>query len=74
MPLAITVELGSTSKKINEILSFAPGTVIELDKIVGEPLDILVNGQFMAKGEVVVIDENYGVRVTDIVNPTNKIR
>ncbi|MBF8983085.1 flagellar motor switch phosphatase FliY [Lutibacter sp. B2] len=74
VPLSITVELGSTSKKINEILSFAPGTVIELDKIVGEPLDILVNGQFMAKGEVVVIDENYGVRVTDIVNPTNKIR
>ncbi|QEK12265.1 flagellar motor switch phosphatase FliY [Crassaminicella thermophila] len=72
VPLEITVELGRTIKKISEILEFSPGTVIELDKLVGEPLDILVNGKFMAKGEVVVIDENYGIRITDIINPTKK--
>ncbi|PAB61260.1 flagellar motor switch phosphatase FliY [Anaeromicrobium sediminis] len=72
VPLEVTVELGRTTKKISEILSFSPGTVIELDKLVGEPLDILVNGQFMAKGEVVVIDENYGIRVTDIVKQNKK--
>lgn len=77
VPLEITVELGRASKKISEILEFSPGTVVELEKLVGEPLDILVNGQFMAKGEVVVIDENYGIRITDILNPakkTNKIK
>ncbi|MCT4606731.1 MAG: flagellar motor switch phosphatase FliY [Marinisporobacter sp.] len=73
VPLEVTVELGRTSKKISEILEFSPGTVIELDRLVGEPLDILVNGQFMAKGEVVVIDENYGIRITDILNPAKKI-
>lgn len=72
VPLEITVELGRASKRISEILEFSPGTVIELDKLVGEPLDILVNGQFMAKGEVVVIDENYGMRITDILNPAKK--
>lgn len=69
VPLGVTVELGRTVKQISEILDFGPGTVIELDKLVGEPLDILVNGKLIAKGEVVVVDENYGVRITDIVNP-----
>lgn len=73
VPLKVTVELGRTVKKISEILEFSPGTIIELDKLVGEPLDILVNGQYVAKGEVVVIDENYGIRVTDIVSPTKRI-
>ncbi|MBU5677426.1 flagellar motor switch phosphatase FliY [Alkaliphilus sp. MSJ-5] len=73
VPLKITVELGRTVKKISEILEFGPGTIIELDKLVGEPLDILVNGQYVAKGEVVVIDENYGIRVTDIVNPVKRL-
>lgn len=73
VPLEVTVELGRTTKKISEILEFAPGTVIELDKLVGEPLDLLVNGQYVAKGEVVVIDENYGIRVTDIINPAKRI-
>lgn len=73
IPLKVTVELGRTTKKISEILEFAPGTVVELDRLVGEPLDILVNGQFIAKGEVVVIDENYGLRVTDIINPNKRI-
>lgn len=73
VPLRITVELGKTVKKISEILEFGPGTIVELDKLVGEPLDILVNGQYVAKGEVVVIDENYGIRVTDIVNPVSRL-
>ncbi|MCC5909807.1 MAG: flagellar motor switch phosphatase FliY [Clostridiaceae bacterium] len=73
VPLKVTVELGRTQKKISDVLEFGPGTIIELDKLVGEPLDILVNGQYVAKGEVVVIDENYGIRVTDIVNPHKRI-
>lgn len=67
VPLEVTVELGRTSKLISEILDFAPGTIIELDKIAGEPIDILVNGKFVARGEVVVIEESFGVRVTEII-------
>lgn len=73
VPLEITVELGRTSRRISEILDLTPGSVIELDQLVGEPLDILVNGQHIAKGEVVVIDENYGIRVTDILNQSKKL-
>ena len=68
VPLEVTVELGRTSKVISDILDFAPGTIIELDKIAGEPVDVLVNGKLVAKGEVVVIEENFGVRVTEIIN------
>ena len=67
VPLEVTVELGKTKKSIKEILEIAPGTIIELDKITGEPIDILVNGKLVAKGEVVVIEESFGVRVTDIL-------
>ena len=67
VPLEVTVELGRTSKSISEILEFAPGTIIELDKIAGEPIDVLVNGKFVARGEVVVIEESFGVRVTEII-------
>lgn len=67
VPLQVTVELGRTSKSIKEILEFSPGTIIELDKIAGEPIDVLVNGKLVAKGEVVVIEESFGVRVTDII-------
>lgn len=67
VPLNVTVELGRTSKSISEILDFSPGTIIELDKIAGEPIDILVNGKFVAKGEVVVIEESFAVRVTEII-------
>ena len=67
VPLEVTVELGRTKKSISEILDFAPGTIIELDKIAGEPIDVLVNGKFVAKGEVVVIEESFGVRVTEII-------
>ncbi|MDE7061649.1 MAG: flagellar motor switch protein FliN, partial [Lachnospiraceae bacterium] len=67
VPLEVTVELGRTSKSIQDILDFAPGTIIELNKIAGEPIDILVNGKYVAKGEVVVIEESFGVRITEIV-------
>lgn len=67
VPLQVTVELGRTSKSIQDILDFAPGTIIELDKIAGEPIDVLVNGKFVAKGEVVVIEESFGVKVTEII-------
>ena len=67
VPLEVTVELGRTAKPISDILDFAPGTIIELDKVAGEPVDVLVNGKFVAKGEVVVIEESFGVRVTEIV-------
>ncbi len=67
VPLEVTVELGRTNKSIKEILDFAPGTIIELDKLAGEPVDVLVNGKFVAKGEVVVIEESFGIRLTEIV-------
>ena len=67
VPLEVTVELGRTVKSISEILDFTPGTIIELEKIAGEPIDVLVNGKFVAKGEVVVIEENFGIRVTEII-------
>jgi len=73
VPLDITVEMGRTKKKISEILEFSPGEVIELDKLAGEPIDILVNGKFVAKGEVVVIDENFGVRITDIISVEKRL-
>ena len=73
VPLKVTVELGRTVKRISEVLEFGPGSIVELDRIVGEPLDIMVNGQYVAKGEVVVIDENYGIRITDIVNPNKRL-
>ena len=67
IPLQVTVELGKTRKEISEILEFGSGTIIVLDKIAGDPVEIVVNGKLIARGEVVVIDENYGVRITDIV-------
>lgn len=67
VPLEVTVELGRATKPIADILDFAPGTIIELDKIAGEPVDVLVNGKHVARGEVVVIEESFGVRVTEII-------
>jgi len=71
--MEMTVELGRTRKLIKEILSMGEGTIIELDKLAGEPVDILVNHKLIAKGEVVVIDENFGVRVTEIVSPLERM-
>lgn len=67
VPLEVTVELGRTSKSIKEILDFSPGTIIELNRLAGEPIDVLVNGKFVAKGEVVVMEEAFGIRVTEII-------
>jgi len=73
VPLQVTVELGRTHKLIKDILEFGPGSIIELDKLAGEPVDILVNGKPIAKGEVVVIDESFGVRITDIIHPSKRL-
>jgi flagellar motor switch protein FliN/FliY len=73
VPLQVTVELGRTNKLIKDILEFGPGSIIELDKLAGEPVDILVNGKVIAKGEVVVIDESFGVRITDITHPSQRL-
>ena len=70
--MQITVELGRTKKSIKEILEFTNGSIVELDKLAGEPVEIHVNGQYLAKGEVVVIDENFGVRITEIASPAER--
>ncbi|MCS6985703.1 MAG: flagellar motor switch protein FliN [Leptospiraceae bacterium] len=71
--MVLTVELGRTKKYVKEILGLGEGSIIELDKLAGEPVDLLVNGKLIAKGEVVVIDENFGVRVTDIIGPAERL-
>lgn len=73
VPLQVTVELGRTHRMIKDILEFGPGSIIELDKLAGEPVDILVNGKSIAKGEVVVIDESFGVRIIDIIHPSKRL-
>ena len=67
VPLEVSVVLGRTRKSIKEILEFAPGTIIELDKLAGEPIDVMVNQKLVAKGEVVVIEESFGIRITEII-------
>jgi flagellar motor switch protein FliN/FliY len=67
VPLEVTVELGRTKKSISDILEFAPGTIVELNKIAGEPVDVYVNGKYVARGEVVVIEESFGVRITEVI-------
>jgi flagellar motor switch protein FliN/FliY len=67
VPLEVSVELGRTSRTIKEILDFAPGTVVELNRLAGEPIDVLVNGKYVAKGEVVVIGESFGIRITEVI-------
>lgn len=73
IPLQVTVELGRTKRSVKEILELSSGSIIELDKLAGEHVDILVNSKIVAKGEVVVIDENFGVRVTDIISQTERL-
>ena len=72
VPLQVNVELGRTKKSIKEILDLTKGSIVELDKLAGEPVDIMINGKYLAKGEVVVIDENFGVRITEIVSPLER--
>ncbi|WP_341322694.1 flagellar motor switch phosphatase FliY [Solibacillus sp. FSL H8-0523] len=73
IPLQVTVELGRTKRSVKEILELSSGSIIELDKLAGEPVDILVNNRLIAKGEVVVIDENFGVRITDILSQADRL-
>jgi len=74
IPLQISVELGRAKKTIKDILELSPGSVIELDKLAGEPVDIFVNQKLIAHGEVVVIDENFGVRITNILDPRERLK
>ncbi len=74
IPLDITVELGSVKMQINELLQLGQGSIIELTKSVGEPLDIYINNKLIAKGEVVILDEKFGIRVADIINPDERVK
>jgi flagellar motor switch protein FliN len=73
IPLQVTVELGRTKRSVKEILDLSSGSIIELDKLAGEPVDIMVNNRLIAKGEVVVIDENFGVRITDVLSQAERL-
>ena len=73
VPLEITVELGRTRMTIQELLSLGPGSVVELGKVAGEPLDILVNDRLIARGEAVVVNDKFGVRITDVISPSERI-
>ena len=72
--LGATVELGRSRLAIRDILSLGPGSLVELDKLAGEPADLLINGKPLARGEIVVIDENFGIRITEIMAPTDRIK
>lgn len=74
IPVRVSVELGATKMTIREILAVGEGSVIELEKLAGEPMDILVNGRLIARGEVVAVDEKYGVRVVEIATPEERLR
>ncbi len=73
VPLDVSVELGRNRMTIQDLLALGPGSVIELDKVAGEPLDILVNDRLVARGEAVVVNDKFGVRITDIVSPQERI-
>ena len=73
VPLGATVELGRKQMMIRDILGLGPGSVLELDMLAGEPADLLINGKPLARGEVVVIDENFGIRITEIMSPTERL-
>ena len=74
IPLAVTVELGRSKMLINDLLQLGQGSVIELTKLVGDPLEVLVNDKLVARGEVVVVNEKFGVRLTDIVTPMERVK
>jgi flagellar motor switch protein FliN/FliY len=73
VPLDLSVELGRARMTIQDLLGLAPGAVVELDKIAGEPLDILVNNRLVARGEAVVVNDKFGIRITDIVSPAERL-
>ena len=73
VPLDLSVELGRARMSIQDLLNVSPGSVVELDKIAGEPLDFMVNGRLVARGEAVVVNDKFGVRITDIISPSERI-
>jgi flagellar motor switch protein FliN/FliY len=73
VPLDLSVELGRTRMSIQDLLNLSPGSVVELDKVAGEPLDVLINDRLVARGEAVVVNDKFGVRITDIVSPSERI-
>ena len=74
VPMQVTVELGRTQLRIRDVLELVPGSIVELDKLAGGPVDVLVNGKQIARGEVVVIDEEFGVRITDVASQAKRLR
>ena len=74
IPLDLSVELGRVTMPVNDLLQLGPGSIIELSKLVGDPLHIYINNKMIAKGEVVVMDEKFGIRVTDITSPTERVK
>jgi flagellar motor switch protein FliN/FliY len=74
VPLNVDVELGRTRMTIQDLLALGPGSIIELDKVAGSPLDILVNDRLLARGEAVVVNDKFGIRITDIVSPQERIQ
>ncbi len=73
LPLQVTVELGRTKMVVNDLLQLAQGSIVELEKLAGDPLEILVNDKLIARGEVVAVNEKFGIRVTEIISPTDRI-
>jgi flagellar motor switch protein FliN/FliY len=73
IPLDVTVELGRVRMLIKDVLELASGSIVELDRVAGEPVDLLVNGRLIAKGEVVVIEDNFGIRITEIISPAERV-
>jgi flagellar motor switch protein FliN/FliY len=74
IPVQLTIELGRTKLPIRELLHLAQGSVVELDRLAGEPLDVLVNGTLVAQGEVVVVNDKFGIRLTDVIGPDERLR
>lgn len=74
VPLQVTVELGRTKMRIADLLRLAKGSVVELDKLAGEPLDLRVNGQLVARGEAVIVNDKFGVRLSDVIAPSERVR
>lgn len=74
VPLQVTVELGRTRMRIADLLRLAKGSIVELDKLAGEPLDVRVNGQLIARGEAVVVNDKFGVRLSDVLSPSERVK
>ncbi|MDM3870983.1 flagellar motor switch protein FliN [Porticoccus sp. W117] len=74
IPVKVTVEIGRTQVPVSDLMQYNPGSVVELDRLVGEPLDVLINGTLVARGEVVVVNDKFGVRLTDVVSPASRFQ